>query len=58
MNPAQQLQDDIPPRVYTDAQYLATLDHIEAQRECFFDVMGELQFDAMQWRAAHVGRTA
>lgn len=31
-----------------DQQYqrdLSTLDRIEAQRECFFDVMGELRYD-------------
>jgi hypothetical protein len=48
---AQQLQDDIAPIAISEAQYqhdLETLDRIEAQRQCFFDVMGELRFDAMQ----------
>lgn len=45
----------------SDAQYLsdlATLDRIEVQRECFFDVMGEIRQNNVQGRAPRVGTTA
>ena len=39
------------PALSAEAQYLADLiqlSKIEAQRECFFDVMGELRHDQLQ----------